>query len=457
MVALEEQIKRNNLLDDRLQNLINHMCTLKNIISNTTSQLARRLDDKKQTAELRDRQHTCIVALDDIIVRCNTSSDAIAKANRALIETYYCIQGVGRDAANSTLSSAVLGSTAINAASAVVEAVAVGHAIAFATKDSVKENFATIDELAGRYCDNKNLSSWVESPAQISGQLGLALKKAADCWVSTTAAITTCSASTQTAVGDHFVHSSHPDHPAHHLRVLRDAALDPSSTVEHLTSCFSKFSSTSTSICGLYSYFQAKCVYERVTRSYYHDPCFRYFTLQRFINRQRIEMNWVNQLCRRYGKPEKLVVAIGDWCVGPHISNKRGRLSASYRRLIKYMTDARIQVFIVDEAFTSKHCHVCRSDESVCSGDNILENKINPRPHQIRSVEVHGRLLCDRCLAADHHIVLDRDVNASRNIYLLARHILKKKSRPQYLPHSPKLSRNIHRRPRNGIGTEPGD
>ena len=434
------------------------MRKLKNIISNTKSRLK-----KKKVAGLHDTERTCIVALEDIIVRCNTSSDAIAKANRALIETYCCIQGVDRDAADSTLSSAVLGSTAINAASAVVEAVAVGRAIALATKVSVAAEITTLLELATTHCDVNNLSLVVAGasvsleriPAHISDQLGLALKEAADCWVSTTAATTTCSASTQTAIGDHFVHSSHPDHPAHHLRLLRDAALDPSSTVEHLTSCFSKFSSTSTSICGLYSYFQAKCVYERATRSYYHDPCFRYFALQRFINRQRIEMNWVNQLCRRYGKPEKLVVAIGDWCVGPHISNKRGRLSASYRRLIKYMTDARIQVFIVDEAFTSKRCHVCRSDESVCSGDNILENKINPRPHQLRSVKVHGRLVCDQCLAAHHHIVLDRDVNASRNIYLLARHLLRKKSRPQYLPHNPKLSWEIQHRPRNGIGTEP--
>ncbi len=234
---------------------------------------------------------------------------------------------------------------------------------------------------------------------------------------------------------------------------LEEAARDPSNSVQVLTARFSKFSSHSHSPHAFLSYITAKRVYERATRDYYRDPSFRYFRLQRFMNLQRVEMNWVNDFCKRYGDPKDLIVAVGDWCRNPSLPNRQGSLPVSYRRVLQRMADVGMEILLVDEAYTSKRCHVCQSPESECTGKAFPERKIQPKPHKVNKMEIRGRLLCAACEKAHRHVVLDRDVNASRNIYFLALHLITKGTRPSYLP---AYRRNRTRQARHGMQDDPG-
>ena len=236
-----------------------------------------------------------------------------------------------------------------------------------------------------------------------------------------------------TAIYASVVHIT-PISPTVNLPNLGEAPHDPLKSVKVLTAFFAKFSSHSHSPNASLSYITAKCVYERGTRDYYHDPSFRYFRLQRFMNLQRVEMNWVNDFCMRYGDPKNLIVAVGDWCRNPSLPKRQGSLPASYRRILPRMADVGMMTLLVDEAYTSKRCHVCQSPESECTGKAFPQRKIQPKQHKVNKIEIRGRLLCAACEEAHRHVVLDRDVNASRNIYFLALHLITKGTRPSYPP-----------------------
>ena len=205
-------------------------------------------------------------------------------------------------------------------------------------------------------------------------------------------------------------------------------------TIEKVWHALSEFSSRSSSVSDLLHYLSALLVTEHLTTPYYMDSYLRYFQLRRYANSMRTEDNWINSLCRMFGKGNRrnIVVVVGDWCAKGASTFRTTRRPAAYSRLLHRLRVAGIPVFLVNEAYTSKRCCDCKSTDSVCSGDGILDTLVGHGRNRHRSHQKsHGRVICSLC-----NRVYNRDVNASENILNIAIALLNNKERPGYLQKS---------------------
>lgn len=204
-------------------------------------------------------------------------------------------------------------------------------------------------------------------------------------------------------------------------------------TVKMINAALSKFTSRTSSPEELRKYIDARKIYNALIKDYYNAPLFRYFRQRVYSNEQRTEMKWIQEFSDKFGRPEDIVVVIGDWCRNG-VASFRGRHArpASYSRIIQRLRNAGFAVLLVDEAYTSKRCSNCQSSTATCSGDSILGHIIHTAPNRFNRLQSHGRVVCDTCLT-----LFNRDVNASRNIYNLAMDILNCGERPLYLPPKP--------------------
>ena len=204
-------------------------------------------------------------------------------------------------------------------------------------------------------------------------------------------------------------------------------------TVKDVETAFSKFSSRSGSVSDLEDYLLARIIYEHLTMSYYMDPLHRYLQLRAYANTARTENNWINELADFYGQGDldNIVVVIGDWCKeGARRFKQKDKYPAAYSRIIQRMRAAGVAVFLVHEAYTSKRCSSCCASDAECSGEGISDILVgHGRRRYTRRQESHGRIICSKC-----GLRYNRDVNASKNILFLARHLLEYGKRPDYLP-----------------------
>ena len=143
-----------------------------------------------------------------------------------------------------------------------------------------------------------------------------------------------------------------------------------------------------------------------------------------YLNRQRSEQWMINNFKKIFGKPEDVVVGIGDFEQKKHRKFKEPVKGKGFRSLLRKNG---YKVYLVDEFRTSKMCSNC---ERECGTFRYCEN---PRPWRDGLIKCHGVLMCKTCNA-----LWNRDENSSRNIYKIVKSAVEKVARPAYLCRSNK-------------------
>lgn len=154
----------------------------------------------------------------------------------------------------------------------------------------------------------------------------------------------------------------------------------------------------------------------------------RKLKLNTYINRQRSEAVMTNTFKEIFGKPEKTIIAFGDWAQYEHRKFQEPVKGKGFRKLFRHCG---YSVFLVDEYKTSCQCSSCCTIEA--RTEKFLKVS-NPRPWkktEAPTVLCHGLVRCKSCTK-----LWNRDTNAAINIHTVAKEWINKKSRPEYLSRS---------------------
>ena len=156
--------------------------------------------------------------------------------------------------------------------------------------------------------------------------------------------------------------------------------------------------------------------------NFYEKHIFRKLKLNGYINRKKHEQKMINKFKKIFGKPEDVVIMAGDFEQKQHMKYKEPIKGKSIRKLFR---ENGYKVYLIDEFRTSCRCSKCKINTAKCEKFQIREN---PKPYKKGNILVHGLLKCKICGS-----VWNRDVNASTNIYRIAKNAINKIERPLYL------------------------
>jgi hypothetical protein len=167
--------------------------------------------------------------------------------------------------------------------------------------------------------------------------------------------------------------------------------------------------------------------------SFYEQEHFRKMKWNAHINRNRSEDMMINNFKKKFGGPDEVVIAFGDWEQKHQMKFKEPTKGKGFRKLF---CEKGYEVYLVDEHRTSCMCYDCgsRGVEGSCEKFKYVDNK-NPRSmykEGMKTILCHGLLRCKTCSR-----MWNRDVNGSLNIGMAGKNALEK-MRPRYLSRSHK-------------------
>ena len=180
-------------------------------------------------------------------------------------------------------------------------------------------------------------------------------------------------------------------------------------------------------------YLQAKNRINHILFRFYKKELFRKLKFGEYINVKRNEQKMINNFKKTFGKPEEVVICIGDWEQKKQMKFKEPTIGKGMRTLFRKNN---YKVFLVDEFRTSCKCSNC--DGGVCEKFRVgknpkpipKKNKENPKKEtkydEMRLI--HGLLRCKNGCG-----LWNRDRNGSSNIYKIAKNAINNIERPSYL------------------------
>jgi hypothetical protein len=155
---------------------------------------------------------------------------------------------------------------------------------------------------------------------------------------------------------------------------------------------------------------------------FYEKYIFRKLKLNGYINKKKHEQKMINNFKKIFGKPEEVIITIGDWEQKKQMKYKEASKGVGMRKLFRQNN---YKVYLVDEFRTSCMCSICKEETGRCEKFQVREN---PKPYKSGNVLVHGLLECKTC-----NNVWNRDVNSATNIYRIAKNAINGLERPKYL------------------------
>jgi len=155
---------------------------------------------------------------------------------------------------------------------------------------------------------------------------------------------------------------------------------------------------------------------------FYEKYIFRKLKLNGYINKKKHEQKMINNFKKIFGKPEEVIITIGDWEQKKQMKYKEATKGIGMRKLFRQNN---YKVYLVDEFRTSCMCSICKDETGRCEKFQIREN---PKPYKSGNILCHGLLTCKKCYS-----VWNRDVNSATNIYRIAKNAINGLERPKYL------------------------
>jgi hypothetical protein len=155
---------------------------------------------------------------------------------------------------------------------------------------------------------------------------------------------------------------------------------------------------------------------------FYEKYIFRKLKLNGYINKKKHEQKMINNFKKIFGKPEEVIITIGDWEQKKQMKYKEATRGIGMRKLFRQNN---YKVYLVDEFRTSCMCSICKEETGRCEKFQIREN---PKPYKSGNILCHGLLTCKKCSG-----VWNRDINSATNIYRIAKNAINGLERPKYL------------------------
>jgi hypothetical protein len=197
--------------------------------------------------------------------------------------------------------------------------------------------------------------------------------------------------------------------------------IDGKTVIEYETE-LSKLNRKTLIIKDLKEYIQKKSEFNNKLYKFYEKYIFRKLKLNGYINKKKHEQKMINNFNKIFGKPEEVIIAIGDWEQKKQMKYKEATKGIGMRKLFRQNN---YKVYLVDEFRTSCMCSICKTEIGRCEKFQIREN---PKPYKSGNILVHGLLSCKNCSN-----VWNRDVNSATNIYRIAKNAINGLERPKYL------------------------
>jgi hypothetical protein len=191
-------------------------------------------------------------------------------------------------------------------------------------------------------------------------------------------------------------------------------------------------------------YLRAKNRINAILLPFYAQETFRKMRWHAYINMSRSESVMINRFKEKFGPPQDVVIAMGDWEQKHQARFKQPTKGVGMRKLFKKHGYA--DLFLVNEFRTSKKCHACGDGDGDCEkfmhaprpkpcGDrhtcgctsrNVKRARFCAKKHE--PALVHGLVRCTTCTR-----IWNRDVNGSLNIFSIATLALHNQPRPRHL------------------------
>ena len=186
------------------------------------------------------------------------------------------------------------------------------------------------------------------------------------------------------------------------------------------------------------SFFNKKLNYIAKVKQFYCGYVFRKLRLKVYQNTRKSEAKMINNFTKLYGKPEEVILCIGDFEQRKHMKYRPPSIGASIRKIFRRH---HFMIFLIDEFRTSMWCSHCG-----CENEKFMyhrNKKHRPKQEDValgyrkpfhKRVLSHGLLRCKN--VQECGLYWNRDVNGAKNIHHLASLIVQGQER------DPHLSRN---------------
>lgn len=189
-------------------------------------------------------------------------------------------------------------------------------------------------------------------------------------------------------------------------------------TVKEIETELSKHNSKTVDYKKFIEYCKKKNEVNRLLFKHYAEKIFRKLKLNIYINTQKSESKMINNFKEKFGKPEEVIVIIGDYDKG---NNMKGKEPIINRRMKKIFRNNKFEIYKINEFRTSKLCNNC-------SGENetFLERESHKPHNKGELVKVFGLL---RCKNVNCNLIHNRDKNSALNMYKIVKSIFEGKGR----------------------------
>ena len=201
-----------------------------------------------------------------------------------------------------------------------------------------------------------------------------------------------------------------------------DRLFEQKMNINECEKILSKFNSKTNDIELFSEYIKNKNEINNSLMEFYENILWRKLRMSRFVKTKQSEMKMLKNFENKFGKPDEIFIAFGDWSQKNQMKYKEPTKGKSFRSLFR---KAGYKVYLVDEYRTSKKCCKCK-DDSEC--ETFLK-VLSPRPWKKNEYVIrHGLVKCKTC-----NTMFNRDVNACSNMVNITTNALNKKERPEYL------------------------
>lgn len=203
--------------------------------------------------------------------------------------------------------------------------------------------------------------------------------------------------------------------------------INNSASIKDLETMLSHYNSKSCEYNNVINWIKIKNKINSILQNHYEDRMYRKFRWNGKINKKKSEDRMLINFKKKFGDPNKVLIAFGDYEQRKQMKFKEPTKGKSFRKLFR---KAGYNLFLVEEYNTSKMNFFTQQE------NEKFKKRESPRPwRKNKMTEVHG-LLRSKCVTNGEptkYILVNRDLNASLNIRLKALCALKNQVIPEYL------------------------
>jgi hypothetical protein len=178
-------------------------------------------------------------------------------------------------------------------------------------------------------------------------------------------------------------------------------------TIKEIESGLTNYDSKTCDFNGFKNYLAKKIEINSILFDNYKKMIHRKLKWNNYINTRRNEDIMLNNFKKKMGDPKETIMIFGDWS-DKGMKNKEPSISKKLRRIFM---DRKYECYLIDEHKTSKICNSCHKETS--------------------NLEIAGKRMwklvrCNSCGS-----IHNRDHNATKNMMLITKEIIKDKERPK--------------------------